>query len=353
MYNKHLNGKLFALSTASLLVLTASPSAMALTASGTNISNNATISYDVSSTPQTAIVSNTETFMVDAKVDLTVAGTGGNINVTPNTTAQSLKFTVTNTGNEAFDFALSAVAGTLNFTPTNVAIYVDDGDGIRNGADTLTSTITNLAAGASRVVFIQSDIPASATNTQTATYSLKAVAALANAAGAIPAQAADVKATKQYVYADAAGTATGDLTRDKTHSVNLTYTAVTSALTISKTSTVVWDPVNLGVSPLHIPGAIVEYTITISNAAGGAQADAIVLTDTLASNLTIPPSSNNFAAGRSIEVTSPNLYSGAATALSDISDADQGNVAGQLVTVNGIVLSASQSATVKIRAEIQ
>lgn len=353
MFNKHPSNKLLGLSAVGLFALAASPNALALTASGTNISNSATVNYDVASTAQTAITSNTETFMVDAKVDLTVAGTGGNINVTPGTTSQVLKFTVSNTGNEAFDYALTSVAGTLNFTPTNVAIYVDDGDGIRNVGDTLTSTITNLAAGASKVVFIQSDIPASATNTQTATYSLKAVAALASAAGAIPAEAADVKTTKQYVYADGSGTATGDVARDKTHSTNLTYTAVTSVLTISKASAVIWDPVNLGVSPLHIPGAIVEYTITISNGAGGAQADAIVLTDTLAANLTIPPTSNNFAAGKSIQVTSPNLYTGAATALTDASDADQGTVAGQLVTVNGIVLTGGQSATVKIRAEIQ
>ncbi len=347
------NHKRLSIGVAGLMIMAASPHALALTASGTNISNSATVNYNVSSTPQTAITSNTETFMVDAKVDLTVAGTGGNINVTPGTTAQVLKFTVTNTGNEAFDYALSAVAGTLNFTPTNVAIYVDDGDGIRNGADTLTSTITNLAAGLGKVVFIQADIPAGATNTQTASYNLKAVAALASAAGPIPAEAANVKTTKQYVYADGAGSAPGDATRDKTHSTSLTYTAVTSSLTISKASAVVWDPVNLGVSPLHIPGAVVEYTITISNGAGGAQADAIVLTDTLAANLTIPPTSNNFAAGRSMQITSPNLYSGAATALTDASDADQGTVAGQLVTVNGIVLTAGQSATVKIRAEIQ
>lgn len=78
-----------------------------------------------------------------------------------------------------------------------------------------------------------------------------------------------------------------------------------------------------------------------------------MLTDTLAANLTIPPTSNNFAAGKSIQLTTPNLYAGAATSLTDASDADEATVAGQLVTVSGIVLTASQSATVKIRAEIQ
>lgn len=336
----------------SALVIVASE-ALALTASGIDISNSASVDYEVGGINQTDITSNTVTIRVDAKVDLTTSGTGGNVNVTPGATDQVLKFTVSNTGNEAFDYALSAVAGTLNFTPTNVAIYVDDGDGVRNGGDTLTSTVTNLAAGGSKVVFIQADIPGSATNTQVATYNLKAVAALANAAGAIPAEAADNATTKQYVYADAAGSAPGDTTRDKTHSTSLNFVAVTTALSVTKSSAVIWDPVNLGVSPLHIPGAIVEYTCTISNGAGGAQADAVVLTDTLDANLNIAPDGQNYAAGKSIQITSPNLYGGASTALTNVSDADQATVSGQTVTVNGIVLSASQSATVKIRAEIK
>lgn len=346
--------RLLGITIGGLLVFAVAPSkALALTASGTDISNSASVDYVVGGINQTAITSNTVTIRVDAKVDLTTTGTGGNVNVTPGATAQVLKFTVANTGNEAFDYALTAVAGTLNFTPTNVAIYVDDGDGIRNAGDTLTSTITNLAAGSSKVVFIQADIPGSATNTQTATYNLKAVAALANGGGPIPAEAADVATTKQYVYADAAGSAPGDGTRDKTHSASLNYVAVTSALSVTKSSAVIWDPVNLGVSPLHIPGAIIEYTCTISNGAGGAQADSVVLTDTLDANLNIAPDGQNYAAGKSIQVTAPNLYGGAATALTNASDGDQGTVAGQAVTVNGIVLTANQSATVKIRAEIK
>ena len=348
-----LAGKLFGLSAATLLLMASASEALALTASGTNISNSASVDYEVGGINQADITSNTVTVMVDAKVDLTVTGTGGNVNVTPGSTAQVLKFTVANTGNEAFDYALTAVAGTLNFTPTNVAIYVDDGDGIRNGGDTLTSTITNLAAETSQVVFIQADIPGSATNTQTATYNLKAVAALANAGGAIPAEAADTPATKQYVYADGAGSAPGDATRDKTHSVTLDYVAVTSALTVVKSSTVIWDPVNLAVSPLHIPGAIVEYTVTISNGAAGAQADAVVLTDVLDANLAIAPDGSNYAAGRSVQITNVDLYGGVATALTNASDADEATVSGQTVTVNGVVLSASETATVKIRAQIQ
>jgi hypothetical protein len=356
MCTKRPINKLLGVTAGGLLALASAPEALALTASDTDISNSASVDYEVGGINQTDITSNTVTIRVDAKVDLTVAGTGGNANVTPGSTNQYLKFTVSNTGNEAFDFALSAIAGTLNFTPTNVAIYVDGGDTNPGGDDTLTSTITNLAAGASKVVFIRADIPAGATNTQTATYNLKAVAALANAGGAIPAETTDTATTKQYVYADADGDGGGsnDGARDKAHIVSLDYVAVTSALSVTKSSAVIWDPVNLAVSPLHIPGAIIEYTITVSNGAAGAQADAVILTDTLDGNLQIPTDdARNYAAGKSVRITNADLYGGVATALTNASDADQATVSGQTVTVNGIVLSASESVTVEIRAEIK
>ncbi|MBI5558732.1 MAG: hypothetical protein HY885_13955 [Deltaproteobacteria bacterium] len=350
---KHLAPKLFGLSAATLLIMAMPSETLALTASGTNISNSATVDYEVGGVNQADVTSNTVTVMVDAKVDLTVTGTGGNVNVSPGSTAQVLKFTVANTGNEAYDYALTAVAGTLDFTPTNVAIYVDDGNGIRDGGDTLTSTITNLAAASAKVVFIQADIPGSAANTQTASYNLKAVAALANAGGAIPAETTDTPATKQYVYADGAGSAPGDGDGDKTHSVSLDYVAVSSALTVTKSSTLISDPVNGVTDPLHIPGAIVEYTIVIGNGAAGAQADAVVLTDVLDANLAIAPDGGNYAAGKSVQITNVDLYGGAATALTNANDGDQATVSGQTVTVNGIVLSASETATIKIRAQIQ
>ncbi len=45
------------------------------TPSGTPVDNTATVGFSVSGTPQTAVPSNTVTFLVDNKIDLTVATT--------------------------------------------------------------------------------------------------------------------------------------------------------------------------------------------------------------------------------------------------------------------------------------
>ncbi|MCF6234956.1 MAG: hypothetical protein L3J70_01030 [Gammaproteobacteria bacterium] len=339
-----------------LIFLASSSNAMALTASGTNISNQATVGYTVNSVSQTDITSTAVTFMVDAKVDLTVTG-AVNINGTPgDANFYALKFTVTNTGNEIFDFNLAYEAGTTDFTATELAIHIDDGNGTWDGVgtDTAGTQLNDIAANGSAVVFLIGKIPATATNTQSAIYNLMASALLSDGS-AIPAEATDVVTTKQYIYADGSGPHSSDIANDTEHSDSLAFVIQTAVLTITKTSSVIWDPVNTTTAPFfHIPGAIIEYVITVTNGTGASQADAIVITDTLNGNLAMPTDdARKFSAGRSIELTIPNLYSGNATALTDISDGDEATVASQDITVTGIMLTAGQSATVKIRAEIQ
>jgi uncharacterized repeat protein (TIGR01451 family) len=55
---------------------------------------------------------------------------------------------------------------------------------------------------------------------------------------------------------------------------------VTATLAVTKTSTVISDPFNLTNSPKRIPGAVVEYCITVQNN-GSADATSVVLTDVL------------------------------------------------------------------------
>ena len=337
-----------------LLLLASSHNAFAAgTASGVDITNQATVAYEVNSVSQTPIDSNTTTFKVDAKVDLTVTP-DADVNVTPGSTANALKYTVTNTGNETYDFNLAFAAGTEAFATTGLTIHIDDGDGLWNSANDLAGTaLNNILADASAVVWLVGDIPATATDNQTSTYHLMATALLEDGS-AIPAQAADGVTTKQYVYADSDGPHADDNARDTKHSASLNFVVQSASLTISKSSAVIWDPINLAASPLHIPGAIVEYTITVANGAGGEIASAIVITDVLDSNLTIPTDdARKYEAGKSIKLTTPNLYGGVATNLTDASGDDEATVSGQTVTVTGIALSGGDTATVNILAEIK
>jgi len=68
------------------------------------------------------------------------------------------------------------------------------------------------------------------------------------------------------------------------------YRVLSAQLTITKSSTVIRDPFNLAANPKHIPGAYIQYVITISNAAGaGTSATLTTITDTLDNNTAIDP----------------------------------------------------------------
>ena len=90
------------------------------------------------------------------------------------------------------------------------------------------------------------------------------------------------------VFGDAAGT--DDAARDAAHSSRSAYRVVSAALSVAKISTLICDPFNGTTNPKHIPGAIVRWTITITNAGAAAAslstvADAVSASTTFDANL--------------------------------------------------------------------
>lgn len=86
------------------------------------------------------------------------------------------------------------------------------------------------------------------------------------------------------VFADGAGAT--DAARDAAFSAKDDYTVLAAALTITKTSKIISDPFNGTTNPKMIPGATVEYCITVANAAGGAPASNVAISDVLPSATT-------------------------------------------------------------------
>ena len=273
------------------------------TPSNTTISNLATLNYTVSGVAQPAVGSsptgNTSgagtatTFLVDKKVNLTVTTNDATfIAVSPGATAQVTTFTVTNTGNDPQDFALASTqetagttlfGGTDNFDATACAQFVESGGtaGYQAAQDTATF-INSLASGSSATVYVVCTIPATQVNGDVAVIALTATAKVAGSGGtgALTQTAGANTAGVDIVFADGAGT--DDAARDAAYSSRDAYKVVTSALTITKTVAPLCDPYNAITNPKEIPGAIVRYTITISNAAGsGASAILTTLADTL------------------------------------------------------------------------
>ncbi len=263
------------------------------TASGTSIANRATVNYQVGGVPQAAIGSsmagNTSgpgsdtTFLVDDKVMMAVASNSGSAIVTyPSDTTKAVNFTVTNTGNAVHDFALSAAEiATTTVTGATTAFYADTNGNNQydSGTDLAlpvsgSAYIAELVSDATATVFLVITVPAGAANGETANYSVTAEAHQGGGAGlgaltSIQATAdaliADVPGTIQVVLADAAGDS--DAAKDGVYTKNggPGFTVSTATLTVSKTSAVYWDPINLLANPKAIPGAIVTYTVTIAN----------------------------------------------------------------------------------------
>jgi len=350
------------------LVFGAAQNAMAAgTASGTSISNTATLSYAVGGVDQTDIPTTSTSFLVDNKVNLTVAEVGGSLTtagVVPGATGVVTTFTVTNNGNTVQDYALSVGAiadgqtlftATDNFDVTACSAFVESGatGGYQSGEDTAT-LIDELAPDANKTVHVVCSVPSTQVNADVSLVSLTATTHTAGAAGlgALTTQdaGADVANTVQVVFADVAGS--DDSARDGEHSARDGYLVTSAVIAVSKSYTLLCDPFNGITNPKNIPGAMVRWTIQVSNT-GLTSATLSTITDTLNAtmvhdaNLVAPTdaascsssatTSAENAAGDGFQIESSNgtrALGGDAGYMTGASDGDGATIAGQAVTID-------------------
>ena len=313
------------------IALSFSQSAWAVgTPSGTPINNLATLNYSVGSTPQAAIGSSAAgntagagtatSFLVDKKVNLTVVETNSAPTiVAPGQLGAVTTFTVTNTGNDPQDFSLSAVGniasgGTIfnnttlltdNFDATACSTFAEtNGTAGYQAGDTATF-VSNLPANgvaSTATVYVVCNIPAAQANNSVAIVELTAVARAVGTVSTIGAVLANNTASANTaavdnVFADAAvaavnadGTIPVQAGNDATGIARDAYKVSAAILTVSKTQSIVCDPVNGTTNQHNIPKAVVRWTITISNAAGAGSANLATVTDGLdVFNTTIDP----------------------------------------------------------------
>lgn len=278
------------------------------TTAGTDVANSATVNFSVGGVAQPAGTSNTATFKVDRRINLTVAESGGTAtSVTPGSTNQVTTFTITNSTNAVQDFRLSAAqavggaapfGGTDNFDATNVRMFVESGAtaGFQAAEDTATF-VDELAADANKTVYVVVDVPLAQANGDIAAVVLTAVAANSGTAGTLGADATQTAgadtAGVDTVFGDAAGAT--DIARDGSHSARDQYTVSAATLTVTKSSTIVSDPLNGTTNQKAIPGAVIEYCLDINNT-GAAAATTVVMSDAIPANTTFVSGSIKSAA---------------------------------------------------------
>lgn len=294
------SSKLLAATSAfALVIMSSQPAYAAGTTAGSTITNTATVNYQVGGISQNATTAS-DTLTVDRKVNLTVAELGTvTTTVTPGQTAQVTTFTVTNTSNAVLDFNLAAVqpvggvaahGGTDTFDVTGLKLYVDTNNNntYEAGTDTLVTYLDELAADATRTVFAVADVPLGLANGAVAGVTLTATGregGTAGTQGAVLVQTTGANtAGMDTVFADAAGAT--DALRDAAFSARDDYTVYTATLSVLKTSSIISDPTNGTTNPKFIPGAVIQYCIAVTNAAGSADASSVAVSDPLPTTIT-------------------------------------------------------------------
>lgn len=368
------------------------------TRAGTSVFNQAQVQYQVNGVNQTPVLSDNDgdpnnglaptEFVVDRKLDVLVSesslayNSATTITVVPGQNGAVLAWTVTNEGNQVQDFLLTVSStgfdpfgGVDNFDAGASGVFVDaDGDGLYDPLVDTGTFIDELDITESVTVFFVADIPAARVDGDIAAYVLEAQVAEGGGAGAAGAAittddrgVADTTLGVEDVFADGENVNyAGDGLRDGIHSAEDAFRVAAAILTVVKSSTVISDPFTCpggvcppGESPKAIPGAIVEYQVSISNAAGGASATNIVIADDLSAemggaNPTLAFVSDQYgAAGDMRMVFTPAAGAPVTTDMTEQADADNGQFVANTVTVTNLTLAAGDQAQVLFRVEIQ
>lgn len=282
----------------------------------TPVTNSATVDYDVAGTGFSES-SNDETFVVDRKVNFLVEEVDGL--PTPTTLgatgpANYVEYRVTNLTNGTMDFDLSVLtpqSSADDFDMTIVSVEADDGNDPFTGG----SYIDDLAEDASVLVRIYATTPSSGpTDGQISELTLLATAA--DAGTPLVEQATWTQGSVDNVFANASG---ADTNGNATESADDTFELGAPVITVTKAATVFSDPFSSG-TPKAIPGAVMQYVITIDNT-GSDTASAVSVGDTLVSTIELEDTGGS---GYS-DITVDDGTNGADTCRAELTAADNGD----------------------------
>jgi len=275
-----------------------SVSAYAQTEYNLIISNTAKLSYTSGTDPRTA-ESNEETFKVDRKVTFNLSGTNTDRTVEPGETASS-SYTLTNSSNAPIGYTLTQP------TAANVTYIIDDDgtSGISPGDTRVTSlvnptTATPIALSTadgltpSQTIYVEIVTAAGDNDGDTTDYILTATAVeptvdnIGAAGTAIVPTLATAPWTKDVVQTVVDNSATLANNKGILRTGTGTYTVGAAIIALVKSVQILSDPITnpggaatpSGQFPKAIPGAVVQYTLTVKNT--GHAAATVELTDLL------------------------------------------------------------------------
>ncbi len=341
--------QLITLTSLAVILLTTMNSYGAGTTAGTVISNQASVSYN-SGAGTISANSNIESLTVQELVNATlISQDAANISVGSPQTNAVLKFQITNTGNgnEAFFINGTNQAGSDDFDVTFGNVYQDsNNNGVYDSATDALYDNTNppsLSPEQSMTLWVLSTIPGSLVNANTSDVQITALSKTFSDAGNTSPNAGDVEPGLGQSSTDAVMGTSGANADD-----NATFIVTAIEVSITKTISSVND--NLGQNGSNrVPGAEVEYTLTIS-VTGTGTATSIEVTDDLPDQLVL----KDVASGI-IKVSISGGPVENMTAKDDIAvDAAKYDANSGLITVNlGDIAAGAADSTIQFTTVIQ
>lgn len=317
------------------------------TRAGTSIANTASVDFSVAGVVQTQLPSNTVTFVVDRRVNFTLTEIGSAlVDVTPGGNDYFVDFLLANTSNSEIDFNVSlaqlvsggtvqgqtddADMGLVDYAVSAQPVSGTDPDPVRGGAQ----YVDELDADDAIRIRVFGDAALTMTNGQIAGMDLNVVGAEGGVPGtegaALVDGVANTNAGIENVFANASG--------GNSESAQDGFIVVSADLAVTKAYSVFAGDLGSG---LPIPGATIQYVITIVNSSLVTAADPVQIGDVLDGDVTFV--TGGFS-GDDFEINNGGVVS-QCTAAGDLDDCQE---AAGVITIGGagtISLAANTTLT--------
>jgi uncharacterized repeat protein (TIGR01451 family) len=270
------------------------------TAPDTDITNSIDVSYSSGGTTITRTNESSVTFKVDRKVDFVLEGqdAGSKVTVSQDAPDQQLTFRLQNEGNDVSGYDIDIeTSGTIGLTSGTgegtYSVYISPNAGAYDAnTDTAydpsgTVSIGDIVSDGIVYIKIVADIPADAADGQEDTFKLTATALDANTSSPTKQATAPSISVVDTFFAD------GD--EDGIEIDSERYQVSAPIISANKTSVVISENLSGTFNcateapdggEAFVPGACVEYTLTISNGNATAPATNVVMTDVLPDDVT-------------------------------------------------------------------
>ena len=392
-YYRRLLGKVAAAASACALLAGAAHAQNNFTDAGTNVENTFTLDYEVSGTSQPTITNDPTlgggsvvqgsptAFTVDRLIDLQVTQQNSPLTVAPGTSGAALNYLVTNEGNDnqSYSFSISDVAGDdFDAASYTVQYYIDTNANSDPFDDTpVTITVTPTGTGTTANITpdiapdqtigvrITADISGSVTDAETddlilvaqtrdpVTWATEGATGSAGATTTADTGGNTDTGVAENVLADGDGDGAGSVeaANDGLHSDSGQYVIASPDLAASKSVDIIaTTPTDCatdsagGSTEYSVPGACIEYVISVDNNGATATAEAIDIADVLPAEVNfVTASFSGWDVSPVPTLTTPS--GGAATC--------DGTVTTCNVTLTGASLAAGNTGTLTIRATVK